>query len=163
MEIGSIQQQQQQQQAQQQTSQQSTQNQHTIPQALVATQFISAWDDLARWVYSLNAISGNHIQLIVFRATAVATSTVKTHVVSVLQDFVTQSFTNCDQETEIRDHNQQIIMETTQTMINIQHQFCVASYDSFSTLMCCFMCQAPVGFPHDSECGFQKRHLLIIY
>lgn len=53
----------------------------------------------------------------------------------------------------IRDHNQQIIMETAQTMINIQHQFCVASYDSFSPLMCCFMCQAPVGFPHDSECG----------
>lgn len=80
----------------------------------------------------------------------------------MLQDFVTQSFTTCDQETEIRDHNQQIIMETTQTMINIQHQFCVASYDSFSTLMCCFMCQAPVGFPHDNECGFQKRHVNLL-
>lgn len=79
---------------------------------------------------------------------------------SVLQDFVIHSLAAFDQDIElqrIRDHNQQIIMETTQTMINIQHQFCVASYDSFSTLMCCFMCQAPVGFPHDSDCGFQKR------
>lgn len=91
------------------------------------------------------------------RATAVATSTVKSHIVSVLQDFVTQSLTSFETDADIRDHNQQIIMETTQTMINIQHQFCVASYDSFSTLMCCFMCHAPVGFPHDQECGFQKR------
>lgn len=92
------------------------------------------------------------------RATAVATATVKSHVVSVLQDFVTQSLTTFEPDAEIRDHNQQIIMETTQTMINIQHQFCVASYDSFSSLMCCFMCHAPVGFPHDVECGFQKRY-----
>lgn len=83
----------------------------------------------------------------------------KSHIVSVLQDFVTQSFTTFEPDADIhRDHNHQIIMETTQTMINIQHQFCVASYDSFSTLMCCFICQAPVGFPHDIECAFQKRH-----
>lgn len=44
-------------------------------------------------------------------------------------------------------------METAQTMVNVQHQFCVASYDSFSPLMCCFVCQAPVGFPHDPECA----------
>lgn len=94
---------------------------------------------------------------IVYRATAVATSTVKSHIVSVLQDFVTQSLTAFEPDSELRDHNQNIIMETTQTMINIQHQFCVASYDSFSTLMCCFMCQAPVGFPHDTDCGFHKR------
>ena len=91
-----------------------------------------------------------------FRATAVATSTVKSHIVSVLQDFVIQSQA-ADQESfdsqRIKEHNQQIVMETAQTMINIQHQFCVASYDSFSTLMCCFVCQAPVGFPHDSECA----------
>lgn len=89
-----------------------------------------------------------------YRATAVATSTVKSHIVSVLQDFVTQSLPSFEPtDADIRDHNQQIIMETTQTMINIQHQFCV----TFSTLMCCFMCHAPVGFPHDAECGFQKR------
>lgn len=89
-----------------------------------------------------------------------ATSTVKSHIVSVLQDFVTQSLPIAQPDQvesidvqRIRDHNQQIIMETAQTMINIQHQFCVASYDSFSPLMCCFMCSAPVGFPHDSECG----------
>lgn len=92
------------------------------------------------------------------RATAVATSTVKSHIVSVLQDFVTQSVNSHEADAELRDHNQQIVMETTQTMINIQHQFCVASYDSFSTLMCCFMCQTPVGFPHDADCAFQKRH-----
>lgn len=107
----------------------------------VAAQFITSWDDLAR-------------------ATAVATSTVKSHMVNVLQDFVTQTLPPPvpDQPEpielqRIRDHNQQIIMETTQTMINIQHQFCVASYESFSTLMCCFVCQAPVGYPHDPECA----------
>lgn len=115
-------------------------------------QFINAWDDLAR-------------------ATAVATSTVKSHIVGVLQDFVTQTIISAsfDQDTElqrIRDHNQQIILEITQAMVNIQHQFCVASNDSFSSLMCCFICQAPVGFSHTDDCAmvqqpphphFQKR------
>lgn len=84
----------------------------------------------------------------------IATGTVKSHVVSVLQDFVTQSLP--EQQEPIRDHNQQIIMETAQTMINLQHQFCVASYDSFSPLMCCFMCHAPVGFPHDGDCALAQ-------
>lgn len=97
------------------------------------------------------------------RATAVASSTVKSHVVSVLQDFVIHSYNpyESDGDNQHRDHNHQIIMETTQTMVNIQHQFCVASYESFSTLMCCFICQAPVGFPHDTECAFQKRHAYV--
>lgn len=67
-----------------------------------------------------------------------------------------------DQEADIqraqRDHNQQIIMETAQTMVNVQHQFCVASYDSFSPLMCCFVCQAPVGFAHDPECAMIQQY-----
>lgn len=87
-----------------------------------------------------------------------ATSTVKSHIVSVLQDFVVTSLATFDQESEkIREHNQNIVMETAQTMINIQHQFCVASYDSFSSLMCCFVCQTPVGFPHDSECALLQQ------
>ncbi|XP_031622247.1 uncharacterized protein LOC116340129 [Contarinia nasturtii] len=129
---------QQQQQPSQPAQTAQNQNPHSTGSTLVATQFINAWDDLAR-------------------ATTVATSTVKSHIVSLLQEFVTQSLTSFEPDSDIRDHNQQIIMETTQTMVNIQHQFCVASYDSFSTLMCCFMCHAPVGFPHDSDCGFQKR------
>lgn len=104
---------------------------------LMTTHLTGAWDDLAR-------------------ATAVATSTVKSHIISVLQDFITASNNTSDQEIDwnrTRDHNQQIISESAQTMINLQHQFCVASYDSFSSLMCCFVCQAPVGFPHDPDCA----------
>lgn len=92
------------------------------------------------------------------RATAVATSTVKSHIVSVLQDFITSAASNVNNDQEIdlqrvRDHNQQIILENAQTMINIQHQFCAASYDAFSSLTCCFVCQAPVGFTHDADCA----------
>lgn len=75
---------------------------------------------------------------------------------SVLQDFVVTSLSTLEQESDVqrvREHNQNIVIEAAQTMINIQHQFCVASYDSFSSLMCCFVCQTPVGFPHDSECA----------
>lgn len=43
-------------------------------------------------------------------------------------------------------------------MINIQHQFCMASCDAFSSLMCCFICQAPIGFPHDSDCAMVQNH-----
>lgn len=49
-------------------------------------------------------------------------------------------------------------------MINLQHQFCGASYEMFSPLMCCFMCQTPVGFNHESDCAvlqqqsFTKMH-----
>lgn len=79
----------------------------------------SAWDDLAR-------------------ASAVATSTVKSHVVAVLQEYVAQPLNTMDQENEVprvREHNQGIITEVGQTMINLQHQFCVASYDSFAHLL----------------------------
>lgn len=84
----------------------------------------------------------------------------KSHIVSVLQDFVVTSLVTFEQESDVqkvREHNQSIVMENAQTMINIQHQFCVASYDSFSSLMCCFVCQTPVGFPHDSECAMVQQ------
>lgn len=153
---------------------------------------MTAWDDLAR-------------------ATAVATSTVKSHIVNVLQDFVTTTAASAAQQPtpysahivdpnlaggpnanttatttthcpsastssttttgattpaassdpleaqRIREHNQQLLVETTQTMINIQHQFCVASYESFSTSMCCFVCQAPIGCPHDDGCAMLRQ------
>lgn len=79
----------------------------------------SAWDDLAR-------------------ASAVATSTVKSHIVAVLQEYVTQPLNTMDQENEVprvREHNQGIITEVGQTMINLQHQFCAASYESFAHLL----------------------------
>lgn len=79
----------------------------------------AAWDDLAR-------------------ASAVATSTVKSHVVAVLQEYVTQPLSTMDQENEVprvREHNQGILGEVSSTMINLQHQFCVASYDSFAHLL----------------------------
>ncbi|KAL5284720.1 hypothetical protein ACFFRR_006803 [Megaselia abdita] len=105
--------------------------------------FTNAWDDLGR-------------------ASAVGTSTVKTHIVSVLQDFIYSSVLDQqenDQHQRTRDHNQQIILENAQTMINIQHQFCAASYDAFSSLLCCLICQAPVGFPHEPECAMINQKL----
>ncbi|XP_054086384.1 uncharacterized protein LOC105218998 isoform X2 [Zeugodacus cucurbitae] len=96
------------------------------------------------------------------RATAVATSTVKAHIMGLLQEFVVLSTVDpspiCEiEQKRIRDHNELIIMENAQAMINIQHQFCAASYDAFSSLTCCFVCQSPVGFPHESECIMIKQ------
>lgn len=117
-------------------------NQLIFQHSPVVTQFINAWDDLQR-------------------ATGVATGTVKSHIVGLLQEFNTQSHTTTfepDNETQrIRDHNQQIILENTQAMVNIQQQFCVASSNSFSALMCCFVCHAPVGFSHDTDCAMVQQ------
>ncbi|XP_050094473.1 uncharacterized protein LOC126577105 [Anopheles aquasalis] len=102
----------------------------------MAFQFITAWDELAR-------------------ASVMATSTVKSHIVSVLQDFKTQPLATVEQESEllhIKEYNQTILQDNAQTMINLQHQFCVASCDAFAQLMCCYQCQTQVGFPHDPEC-----------
>lgn len=92
-----------------------------------------------------------------YRVTNVSTSTAKSHINGVLHDFVILPDAVPGQPESIdiqliRNRNQQIFMETAQTMINIQHQFCMASCDSFSTLKYCFMCLAPVGYPHDRDC-----------
>ncbi|CAD7003330.1 uncharacterized protein LOC101460608 [Ceratitis capitata] len=96
------------------------------------------------------------------RATAVATSTVKAHITALLQEFVVLPTVDptsiCEMEQKrIRDHNELIIMENAQAMINVQHQFCAASYDAFSSLTCCFVCQSPVGFPHEPDCIMIKQ------
>ena len=109
-------------------------------QSHLSFQFLSPWDDLTK-------------------ASVVATNTVKSHIVSVLQDFITQPMNSYDQECEIqraKDHNQFILLDNAQTMINLQHQFCVASIESFSALMCCYQCQTQVGFPHEPDCMFQR-------
>lgn len=102
------------------------------------------------------------------RATTVATGTVKTHMLAILQDFATGSWdfglnaveqaSNAELEQKrLREHNEIIILENAQAVINIQHQFCAASYDAFSSLTCCFVCQAPVGFPHEQDCSVMKQ------
>ncbi|XP_058119000.1 uncharacterized protein LOC131289434 isoform X2 [Anopheles ziemanni] len=107
----------------------------------MAFQFITAWDELAR-------------------ASVMATSTVKSHIVSVLQDFKTQPLATVEQESEllhIKEYNQLILQDNAQTMINLQHQFCVASCDAFAQLMCCYQCQTQVGFPHDPDCPMMQH------
>ena len=94
----------------------------------------NSWDDLAN-------------------ASRIATSTVKAHIMSVLQDFIFTELDSEQQQQRTREHNHQIILENVQTMINIQHQFCAASYDAFSSLICCLICHAPVGFPHEQDCA----------
>ncbi|KAH8368483.1 hypothetical protein KR084_012300 [Drosophila pseudotakahashii] len=96
------------------------------------------------------------------RATTVATGTVKTHMLALLQDFVTISSMDQSASTELdqkrfREHNELIVLENAQAVINIQHQFCAASYDAFSSLTCCFVCQSPVGFPHEQDCSVIKQ------
>ncbi|XP_052862850.1 uncharacterized protein LOC128269432 [Anopheles cruzii] len=111
----------------------------------MAFQFITAWDELAR-------------------ASVMATSTVKSHIVSVLQDFKTQPLATVEQESEllhIKEYNQTILQDNAQTMINLQHQFCVASCDAFAQLMCCYQCQTQVGFPHDPECPMVQHPMSI--
>lgn len=93
-----------------------------------------------------------------YRATNVATSGARSHVINVLQDFVMLPDAVPGQLEsiniqQIRICNQKIFMETAQTMINIQHQFCVASSASFLPLKYCFMCLEPVGFPHRRDCA----------
>lgn len=74
---------------------------------------------------------------------------------SLLQDFITQSYTTAfEQDNEaqrIREHNQQIVQENIETMINLQHQFCIASYESFAQLMNCYQCQSHGGYQHDVD------------
>ncbi|KAH8286143.1 hypothetical protein KR054_003229 [Drosophila jambulina] len=96
------------------------------------------------------------------RATTVATGTVKTHMLALLQDFVTISTVDPSANTEMeqkrfKEHNELIVLENAQAVINIQHQFCAASYDAFSSLTCCFVCQSPVGFPHEQDCSVMKQ------
>ncbi|XP_017138450.1 uncharacterized protein LOC108153158 [Drosophila miranda] len=98
------------------------------------------------------------------RATTVATGTVKTHMLAILQDFVTipsvdqsASMNTELEQKRLREHNELIVLENAQSVINIQHQFCAASYDAFSSLTCCFVCQSPVGFPHEQDCSVLKQ------
>ncbi|EDX11411.1 GD14978 [Drosophila simulans] len=107
------------------------------------TYLTNSWNDLAR-------------------ATTVATGTVKTHMLALLQDFVTMSSLDQTSSTDLdqkrfREHNELIVLENAQAVINIQHQFCAASYDAFSSLTCCFVCQSPVGFPHEQDCSVMKQ------
>ncbi|KQS44385.1 uncharacterized protein LOC6543923 [Drosophila erecta] len=107
------------------------------------TYLTNSWNDLAR-------------------ATTVATGTVKTHMLALLQDFVTISSMDQTSNSELdqkrfREHNELIVLENAQAVINIQHQFCAASYDAFSSLTCCFVCQSPVGFPHEQDCSVMKQ------
>ncbi|XP_016959472.1 uncharacterized protein LOC108030846 [Drosophila biarmipes] len=107
------------------------------------TYLTNSWNDLAR-------------------ATSVATGTVKTHMLALLQDFVSISSMDQSSNTELdqkrfREHNELIVLENAQAVINIQHQFCAASYDAFSSLTCCFVCQSPVGFPHEQDCSVIKQ------
>lgn len=100
---------------------------------------VNAWDDLER-------------------ACSNGTSIINTHIISVLQDFICISHDPQENEHQrSRNHNQQIILENAQTMINTQHQFCAASYDAFSSLLCCLICQAPVGFPHEPDCAMLQQ------
>lgn len=78
-------------------------------------QILSAWDELAK-------------------ATSIATSTVKSHIVSKLQDFVTQSVATFEHEADLqraREHNQYVVHDSFQTLTNLQHQFSVASVEFF--------------------------------
>lgn len=89
-------------------------------------QILSAWDELAK-------------------ATSIATATVKSHIVSKLQDFVTQSVATFENEGDLqraREHNQYVVHDSFQTLSNLQHQFSVASCEFF--VQCIFQSGYPV-------------------
>lgn len=78
------------------------------PSNQISYQIILAWDELAK-------------------GTNRATGTAKTHIVSILQDFVTQ-----DHDQKAKDHNQMVIQESFQTLVNLQYQFSIASCEFFA-------------------------------
>jgi hypothetical protein len=56
--------------------------------------------------------------------------------------------------------HQSIFQENAQTMINLQHQFCVASCDLFAPLMVCSHCNAVLRAPHENDCSLIQQHLI---
>lgn len=99
-------------------------------------QILSAWDDLAK-------------------ATSIATATVKSHIVSKLQDFITQPIATFEHETDlqrVREHNQYVVHDSFQTLTNLQHQFSVASCEFF--VQCIFQSGYPVD-PGAVSCATQ--------
>lgn len=99
-------------------------------------QILSAWDELAK-------------------ATSIATATVKSHIVSKLQDFITQPVVTFEHETDLqraREHNQYVVHDSFQTLVNLQHQFSVASCEFF--VQCIFQSGYPVE-PTTVACATQ--------
>lgn len=108
----------------------------TVEQAGAASQtsyqILSAFDELAK-------------------ATSIATATVKSHIVSKLQDFITQPVATFEQESDmlrVREHNQYVVHDSFQTLVNLQHQFSVASSEFFA--QCIFQSGYPV---EPATCG----------
>lgn len=86
------------------------------PSNQISYQIILAWDELAK-------------------GTNIATATVKSHMVSILQDFITQPLSTLEQENDTqkaKDQNQLVIHESFQTLVNLQHQFSIASCEFFA-------------------------------
>ncbi|XP_063708361.1 uncharacterized protein LOC134836989 [Culicoides brevitarsis] len=107
------------------------------PASATAYQILSAWDELAK-------------------ATSIATSTVKSHIVSKLQDFITQPVATFENENELqraREHNQYVVHDSFQTLTNLQHQFSVASCEFF--VQCIFQSGYPVEPTNAVSCTTQ--------
>lgn len=87
----------------------------------ISYHIILAWDELAK-------------------GTNIATATVKSHMVGILQDFVTQDH----DAQKTKDHNHQmVIQESFQTLVNLQYQFSVASCEYFAQSCFHFVEQGP--------------------
>lgn len=89
------------------------------PSNQISYQIILAWDELAK-------------------STTRATGMAKSHIVSILQDFVTQEH---DLQ-KAKDHSQMVIQESFQTLVNLQYQFSIASCEFFAQ-MCYFFVEQP--------------------
>lgn len=60
----------------------------------------------------------------------------------------------------IREHNQGIVTEVAQTMINLQHQFCVASVDSFAHLLYAQQQQHQLQMQQEANEGYASLSLV---
>ncbi|XP_067002901.1 uncharacterized protein [Anabrus simplex] len=88
------------------------------------------------------------------KATAMASSAVKTQVVAALQEINTATETEVDTP-RILDSNQQVVCGSLMTFINLQYQFCVACCEFFGAMASSNCCQTGELTPsrHDPDCS----------
>nr|CAD7203932.1 unnamed protein product [Timema douglasi] len=104
------------------------------------------------------------------KATAVATSAVKSQVLATLQEINTSGDTDADTHKSHEQNQQvvcgslmtfissvlflqQVVCGSLMTFINLQHQFCIACCEFLGTMALSSCCQQTVDGRHDSDCS----------
>ena len=97
------------------------------------TQLHTSWEELAK-------------------ATVIATSTVKSHVSQLTQQYNLKEATTEQDYAKRVEINQKIILDNVATLISLQYQFSIASCETFSVMASCPTCLTTAGGIHDPDC-----------